>query len=215
MFGNVTERVLPVELFRNTLVILHSFVIRHSCFVISSQFFPMPQPVSLSALNTASSSDFLRLIGPVFEHSPWIAEATWPKRPFGSLKELHARLCDTVRQSTSEEQIALIRAHPDLVGHAALAGALTHASASEQASAGLARLTPEEIAAFQSFNEQYRRKFDFPFVFCARLNKKAAVLDAFPKRLNHSREQEVHTALEEIYKIAYLRLADIVSEHVG
>lgn len=166
----------------------------------------------LSDINALPSEEFVRLIGPVFEHSPWIAERTCAKRPFGSVQAIYEALCQTVRQAAPQEQVNLIQAHPDLVGRAALAGTLTPASNSEQASAGLNRLTQEEITTFQDFNQSYRERFGFPFVICARLNKKEAILNAFPTRLRHSREEEVRAALDEIYKIAYLRLKDIVAE---
>jgi OHCU decarboxylase len=164
---------------------------------------------TIAELNSLSREDFTRVIGPVFEHSPWIAEATWSKRPFSALEELHRALCQTVQEAGEEKQLALIRAHPDLVGRAALAGTLTPASTSEQASAGLDKLAPEEIAAFQGFNQAYREKFGFPFVICARLNKKQAILDGFRARLEHSRQAEIQAALEEISKIAWLRLRDM------
>src|SRR5207245_6333710 len=103
----------------------------------------MNQNYTLANLNSSSSKDFVRIIGPVFEHSPWIAEATWPKRPFTDLQALHQALFDTVQSAGEERQLALIRAHPDLVGRAALAGTLTPASTSEQASAGLDQLSSE------------------------------------------------------------------------
>jgi 2-oxo-4-hydroxy-4-carboxy-5-ureidoimidazoline decarboxylase len=155
-------------------------------------------------------SEFVRIIGSVFEHSAWIAEATFPKGPFEGIRELHLALCQTVRDADGERQLTLIRAHPDLVGRAATTGALTEASTAEQASAGLDRLTEDEVAAFRKFNQEYRDKFDFPFVICARLNKKEAILEGFRIRLRHSREAEIGAALEEIYKIARLRLLDIV-----
>jgi len=166
----------------------------------------------LSDINALSGEEFVRLIGPVFEHSPWIAERTCLKRPFGSIEAIHKALCETVRQAAPQEQLNLIQAHPDLVGRAALAGTLTSASNSEQASAGLNKLTQQEITTFQDFNQAYRDRFGFPFVICARLNKKEAILNAFPTRLRHSREEEIRAALDEIYKIAYLRLNDIVAE---
>src|SRR5689334_1260467 len=98
---------------------------------------------TLAQLNNLSHSEFVHLIGPVFEHSPWIAEATWLRRPFQRVKDLHHALCDSVRNAGEEKQLELIRAHPDLVGRAALAGTLTRASTLEQASAGLDRLTPK------------------------------------------------------------------------
>src|SRR5436190_3082272 len=127
----------------------------------------MNQKYTLAFLNSSSGEEFVRIIGPVFEHSPWIAESTWPKRPFADLQALHRALSETVQSASQEKQLTLIRAHPDLVGRAALAGTLTPASTSEQASAGLDKLTQGEVAAFQKFNDAYHEKFGFPFVICA------------------------------------------------
>ncbi|MDB6056812.1 MAG: uraD [Verrucomicrobiales bacterium] len=166
---------------------------------------------SFAQLNALSAADFTRIIGPVFEHSPWIAEATASKRPFENLDQLHRALCETVRTAPVEKQLALIQAHPDLVGRAALAGTLTTESTKEQASAGLGNLSPAEIAVFQKQNTAYREKFGFPFVICARLNKKEAIIAGFERRLRNDRNEEIKTALEEIFKIADLRLRDLVS----
>jgi 2-oxo-4-hydroxy-4-carboxy-5-ureidoimidazoline decarboxylase len=162
----------------------------------------------IAEVNGFSRDQFVRVIGPVFEHSPWIAEVTWPRRPFSSLDALHRALCKAVSGSSEEKQLSLIRAHPDLVGRAALAGTLTPASTSEQASAGLDKLSAEEIGSFQRFNQAYQEKFGFPFVICARLNKKEAILDGFRTRMSHSRTQEIKAALEEIFEIADFRLKD-------
>ena len=167
--------------------------------------------MTLAQLNSFSRDEFVRVVGPVFEHSPWIAEATWAKRPFASVEELHRSLCQTVTDAGEEKQLALICAHPDLVGRLALAGGLTRESTNEQASAGLDTLTPEETALFQTNNAAYKERFGFPFIICARLNRKEAILNGFKVRLQNSREQEIRTALAEIGKIARLRLADIVS----
>ena len=165
--------------------------------------------MTLTELNSLSRDEFIRIVGPAFEHSPWISEETWPKRPFASVEQLHKALTETVRNAGEAQQLALIRAHPDLVGRAALAGTLTRESTGEQASAGLGKLTPEEIETFQKSNKAYRDKFGFPFVICARLNKKEAILNGFKVRLNNSREQEIKAAMEEIFKIAELRLRDL------
>ena len=143
--------------------------------------------LTISQLNQFDQTEFARVVGPVFEHSPWIAEAAWLKRPFANPAQLHYALCETVQNSTEEKQLALIRAHPDLVGRAAIAGTLTRESSGEQAGAGLNRLSPEEIDLFQKQNDAYKNKFGFPFVICARLNKKDAILAGFERRLNHSR----------------------------
>jgi OHCU decarboxylase len=163
----------------------------------------------ISQLNNLDQAEFTRTVGPIFEHSPWIAEITWTQRPFTSVEQLHRALCQTVRAAGEEKQLALIRAHPDLVGRAALAGTLTRESTGEQASAGLNALSPEEIALFQKQNAAYRAKFCFPFVICARLNKKEAILAGFEQRLKNPPAQEIQVALEEIFKIAELRLRDL------
>lgn len=167
--------------------------------------------MTLAQLNVWAEVDFVRWIGPVFEHSPWIAAAAAAQRPFASTAEMHRILCEVVRTAGPERQLALIRAHPDLVGRLAQQGRLTADSTREQASAGLDQLTPDEVALFQRYNAAYHEMFGFPFVICARLNKKAAILAGFEIRLRHSPELEIATALEEIFKIAQLRLEDLVT----
>src|SRR5690242_2506724 len=166
--------------------------------------------ISLFQLNSLPREEFVHTVGPVFEHSPWIAEETWSKQPFAGVQQLHAALCETVKYAGEDRQLALIRAHPDLVGRAALAGTLTRESTGEQAAAGLNKLVSSEIELFQKNNEAYKSRFGFPFVICARLNKKEAILAGFEQRLKHSREEEIKTALEEIFKIAELRLRDLI-----
>jgi 2-oxo-4-hydroxy-4-carboxy-5-ureidoimidazoline decarboxylase len=162
----------------------------------------------LAELNAMDRVEFVRVIGPVFEHSPWVAARTAAQRPFNSREALHTALMTTVEKASVEEKVCLIRAHPDLIGD----DELTAASKSEQASAGLHNATPEEAKQFREYNRQYRERFGFPFVICARLNKKEAIARAFPIRLRNSRDQEIETALEEISKIAELRLKDLISE---
>jgi 2-oxo-4-hydroxy-4-carboxy-5-ureidoimidazoline decarboxylase len=161
---------------------------------------------TLTHLNASPADEFIRLVGPLFEHSKWIAAAAGSTRPFASREALHARLCAIVSEAGEAEKLALIRAHPDLVGRAIL----TAESTSEQAAAGLLQLTAEEVALFDRLNREYQARFGFPFVICARLNKKDAILQAFPTRLRNSREQEIAAALTEIFKIAELRLADLL-----
>ena len=160
----------------------------------------------LAELNAMDRVEFVRVVGPVFEHSPWVAARTESQRPFSSREALHAALVATVEKASDDEKVCLIRAHPDLISE----GELTAASKSEQASAGLTDAAPEEAKQFREWNRQYRERFGFPFVICARLNKKDAIARAFPVRLRNSREGEIKTALEEISKIAELRLKDLV-----
>lgn len=167
---------------------------------------------SLHALNQMTQSDFTRVCGALFEHSPWIAERAWSLRPFNSIDGLHQALCHTMFAASREEHVKLIAAHPDLVGRMAQEGKLTRESTAEQKAAGLGDLLPDEIQAFDRYNATYREKFGFPFVICARENKKAAILAAFPVRLNNTPEAEIQIALHEIAKIAKLRLADVVED---
>jgi OHCU decarboxylase len=171
-----------------------------------------PAPVSIYEINRMDQLRFVEVVGPVFERSPWIAERTWRRKSFDSLGELHDALVETVHAADRDEQIALIRAHPDLVGRAARAGKLTADSTHEQASAGLDDLSPEEIALFDQYNKTYRERFGFPFVICARENKKESILAAFPMRLENTRDEEIETALAEIAKIAWFRLLDRVGD---
>jgi 2-oxo-4-hydroxy-4-carboxy-5-ureidoimidazoline decarboxylase len=165
---------------------------------------------TLAEINALDQEAFTALLGGLFEHSPWIAEAGWHARPFASIEALHGALCAVLYDADLEQQLALIQAHPDLVGRAARAGTLTAVSTGEQAAAGLDQLTPEEIKRFEYANAAYWKRFGFPFVICARENKKESILAGFDARLGNNRATEIATSLAEIAKISRLRLLDIV-----
>ena len=172
----------------------------------------MTLPYAIDQINTFDQQAFVEALGFLFESSPWIAQATWSARPFNSAAQLHAALCATVKQAPVARKIALIQAHPDLAGRAALAGTLTPESTNEQVSAGLDRLSPDEFASFTRLNDAYRNQFGFPFVICVREHTKHSILQNFVQRLEHSREQEIDTALDEIAKIARLRLQGVLAD---
>src|SRR3954470_7565844 len=113
-------------------------------------------PLTLAEVNDLSRAEFVAALGPLFEGSPWIAEATWSAHPFASIGQLHQALCATMYAAPIERQVALIQAHPDLAGKAAIVGALTTESTREQSSAGLSRLAPEQFATFTQLNRVYR-----------------------------------------------------------
>ena len=142
----------------------------------------------------------------LFEHSPWV-EARADARP--SSGDRHADLMAVVHDATPDEQLALIRAHPELAGKAAIDKTLTDASAAEQASAGLDRLTPQEYERFHALNAAYRSRFDFPFIICVRLTDKTGILAAMEQRLSHGSEEEIATALAQIGEIVRLRREDM------
>jgi OHCU decarboxylase len=171
----------------------------------------MTSALTIDEINALDQESFVGALGSLFEGSPWIAAEAWRGRPFESVAHLHRALCDVLYHASTEQQVALIRAHPDLVGKAALAGTLTPESTREQASAGLDRLSPEEIATFTRLNQAYKDRFGFPFVICARQNKKDSILAGLARRLDNSRAEEIAAALAEIAKISYLRLLDTVA----
>jgi OHCU decarboxylase len=151
-------------------------------------------------------------LGALFEHSPWVVEVAWRRRPFRTVAELEAALEAAIREAPRERQLELIRAHPELAGREAEAGTLTRESSHEQASAGLDRLTAEELDALARLNRAYRDRFGFPLIVCVREHSKDSILTWGAARLEHSPEQEVDIALGEITKIARLRLADLIEE---
>ena len=157
-------------------------------------------------VNALGKAAFVARFGTLFEHSPWVVERAADLRPFA---DVHAGLMRAVATATRDEQLALIRAHPELAGKAAVDRTLTQASAAEQASAGLDRLTPGEFACFHDLNTAYTVAFGFPFIICVRLTDKAGILAAMERRLANDREQEIDTALEQIGEIVRLRLEDL------
>ena len=162
----------------------------------------------MKAVNELDRAAFVQRFGPLFEHSPWVAEAAWRDRPFSDREELFEALVAAMYAAPRERRLALIRAHPDLAGRAAIEGSLTKSSKHEQASAGLDRLTPDEYDAFTRTNTAYRERFGFPFVVCAREHTKESILRVASERLRNSEDEEIRVALEEIAKIARLRLED-------
>jgi 2-oxo-4-hydroxy-4-carboxy-5-ureidoimidazoline decarboxylase len=166
----------------------------------------------LADLNTAPAESFVETLGGIFEHSPWVAEAVASARPFASLEALHAAMVAAVDAAEEAQKLALLRAHPDLAGKLARAGALTDASTAEQASAGLDRLSEEEFQRFTAFNIAYTEKFGFPFIIAVRENTKASILAAFGRRITNSRKAEFLTALAEVAKIARLRLTNLLGD---
>lgn len=162
--------------------------------------------MNIQALNELDQTAFVALLGSVFEHSPWVAEEAWPLRPFLGIDDLHAALCKSVVDAGEDAQLALLRAHPELAGKAAVRGELTAESAREQRGAGLDQCSPEEFAALQRHNADYVAKFGFPFIIAVRGHTRTSILAAMAARLQHTREDEFAEALHQVERIARLRL---------
>lgn len=172
----------------------------------------MPQKITLDEVNDLDREQFVARFSSLYEHSPWVAEGASEDRPFGSLPEMHGAFTQALRDAPPERRLALIKAHPDLAGKAAMAGDLTPESAREQSSVGLDRLSQKEYEFFTTLNNAYKEKFDFPMIFAVREHTKDSVLENAEARLGNSREEEVERALEEINKIARHRLEEAIEE---
>ncbi len=169
--------------------------------------------ITLDQLNTASPADFVALLDGTYEHSPWIAERAAAARPFLSLAQLKHALASVVREATRDEQLGLIRAHPELAGKAAIAGELTAESTNEQSRAGLTACTPEEFARIQQLNADYKAKFGWPFILAVRGPRgqglsRGEIIATFARRLAGHPDFERAECLRNIHRIAEIRLND-------
>jgi len=167
--------------------------------------------LTVDEINALPLADFIARFGDVAEHSPWVAESAGRRRPFADREAMIAAFGQALAAAAPDRQLALIRAHPDLAGKAAIAGDLTDDSAREQAGAGLASLTADEFARFARLNEAYRTRFGFPFIFAVKGAGKEQILAAFETRLAHAPEAEFATALEQVMRIFRFRIEDRVS----
>jgi 2-oxo-4-hydroxy-4-carboxy-5-ureidoimidazoline decarboxylase len=168
--------------------------------------------LTLGELNRADRAAFVAALGGVFEHSPWVAEKACDSRPFARVTDLHAAMVDAMMHADATRQLALIRAHPELAGKAAVRGELTAASSAEQASAGLTACSPEEYAKLHSLNARYNAKFGFPFILAVRGYDRQGIIAAFERRVERSVDDERAENLRQIARIAALRLQALIAE---
>jgi 2-oxo-4-hydroxy-4-carboxy-5-ureidoimidazoline decarboxylase len=166
---------------------------------------------TLSDLNACSRDDFVGALANIFEHSPWIAERAASVRPFARLNQLFAEMKAAVDHAPPELRLALIKAHPDLANKTQRAAGLTAESSAEQDSVGLDRLSDAEYDAFERVNNAYRAKFGFPYIVCVRRHTRDSILRDFEKRLPNDAKTEMQKSVEEICRIAALRLDQLVT----
>jgi OHCU decarboxylase len=162
--------------------------------------------MTLDDLNALDRDAFVDKLGWVFEHSPWVAERAWDRRPFASLDALHAAMTAEVEHATHEEQLALLCAHPDLGARAKLSAA----SAGEQAGAGLDQLSRKNYSRLQSMNAAYRQKFGFPFLYAVKGSNADSILIGLVIRIENDPEEEFPIALFEVFRIARFRLEGVI-----
>jgi 2-oxo-4-hydroxy-4-carboxy-5-ureidoimidazoline decarboxylase len=166
---------------------------------------------SLDQLNRVRPAEFVAALGGIFEHSPWVAEAVVALRPFSTLAALHEAMKGAVRAVDDARKLAFLRQHPELAGKAAQAGSMTADSTSEQDSAGLTRLSSEELQDLRNLNMEYAKKFGYPFIICVRRHTKDSIFRQFERRLHNTVASERDAALLEIFRITALRLDQHVS----
>ncbi len=163
---------------------------------------------SIAQLNQMSQEEFVQVLGTLFEHTPEIAQKAGNYRPFVDVTALHQKMVDIVSLMSIDEQLALIRAHPDLGSKAKMA----EDSVKEQAGLGLDRLTNQEYDRFQRLNQAYKNKFGFPLIIAVKNQTKDSVLEAFERRLQNTIEAEIASAIAQINKIAWFRILNLVEK---
>ena len=173
----------------------------------------MTSPLTLDQLNHAAQAEFAALLDGVYEHSPWIAEKAWAKRPFATLAQLKHALVTVLRGAGPAKQLALIRAHPELAGKAMVAKTLTAESTNEQGRAGLADCTPAEFAKLQTLNAAYNAKFGWPFTLAVRGPRGAGlhrheIIGTFERRIGNHPDFELAECIRNVHRVAEIRLND-------
>src|SRR5882762_2042188 len=166
---------------------------------------------TIADLNACSKADFVAALGNVFEYSPWIAEQAANARPFAGVVALFEAMMGVVDRAPADVRLALIKAHPDLANKTQRAAGLTAESNAEQNSAGLDRLSDAEYQAFERVNNAYRAKFGFPYIVCVRRHSRDSILRDFERRLPNDATTEAQNSIEEICRIAALRLDQLVT----
>ena len=166
--------------------------------------------MTLAELNATDRDAFVGTLGGVFEHSPWVAEAAYAARPFASVDALHAAMVEVVERASPAQQLALVRAHPELAGKASIGRGLTAASNAEQAGAGLSACSPDEFAKLQALNARYNARFGFPFILAVKGYDRAGVIADFERRVERSVVEERAESLRQIARIARFRLQSLI-----
>ncbi len=168
--------------------------------------------ITVREANDLPEAQFVALLGGVYEHSPWVAQRAARGRPHASFEALADAMHQAVLQAPPDAQLALIRAHPELIGKLAPIAQITDESRSEQASAGLDRSTEPQMEEMRELNRRYRERFGFPFIVAVRGLSRDQIVARIRERTARTREQEFEECLAEIGKIARLRLADRIQE---
>ncbi|KAJ0179389.1 hypothetical protein K1T71_005101 [Dendrolimus kikuchii] len=172
----------------------------------------MTSKMNINEVNSLNDDQFEWVFINVIELCTDAAVKVKKLRPFKGLADLCNAFHKYLDDLSLEEKLVILKLHPDLAGRLADRGQLTRESTSEQRSAGLHELTPEQKGIINERNERYKIKFDFPFVICARENKVQSIMDGLQARYNNTKEQEIFIGIDEVKKICTFRIYDIVKE---
>jgi len=143
--------------------------------------------IGLAELNIAEEAIFVAHLGGIFEHSPWVAEQALGDRPFASVAALHTAMVSVVSRAGEDQQVCLLRAHPELAGREAVQGSMTAHSTVEQAGSGLFQCSSDELTRLRDLNQAYGEKFGFPFIIAVGGLSRAEIIGEFSRRLELGR----------------------------
>ena len=161
---------------------------------------------SIDKVNNLRKSDFISIFGNVFEKTQWIAEKAYNSKPYKNLEELFSKMMEIFENSKKEKHLEILNAHPDL----AIEKKLTEDSKNEQKNAILDQCTDEEFVEFRKLNNEYKKKFGFPFIIAVKGKNKEEILNNFRQRLTNNINLEFEEAKKQVKKIASFRLSEII-----
>ena len=161
---------------------------------------------SIEKVNKLSKSDFISIFGNVFEKTEWIAQKSYYSKPYKNFEELFSKMMEIFENSNKESHIKILNAHPDL----AIGKRLTADSKNEQQNASLNQCTNEEFLEFKKLNEEYKKKFGFPFITAVKGKNKEEILNSFRQRITNNINLEFEEAKKQVKKIANFRLSEII-----
>ena len=161
-----------------------------------------------SNLNNLNKDEFISMFGVIFEKTQWIAEKLFDLKPFKDKDDLINKMIQIYENSSNNETLNILNAHPKL----AVEKNLTEHSNKEQSRANLKNCTQEEYDEFKILNNNYEKKFGFPFIIAVKGKDKIEILNNFRQRINNSVELEFKESKKQVKKIALFRLEELFTK---
>ena len=161
-----------------------------------------------SNLNNLNKDEFISMFGVVFEKTQWIAEKLFDLKPFKDKDDLINKMIQIYETSSKNETLKILNAHPKL----AIEKNLTDHSSKEQSRANLKNCTQEEYDEFKILNNNYEKKFGFPFIIAVKGKDKIEILNNFRQRINNGVELEFKESKKQVKKIALFRLEELFTK---